>query len=173
MILLYMGSLSNFEIEDVCKHYGINLIDCCMKDELPHTIKNGYYIINLESSTQGEGTHWTTLIVQPNIAVFMDSFGAPPSTEIINFVKQRKGIRMAFNNEIIQDLDSENCGFFCLYLCWFIKHHKGDLVKTTDTFTRLFNDDTKKNDGILRQLFRSIPDKSPPKPILKLLRKKH
>ena len=168
-----MGSLSNFEIEDVAKHYGINLVDCCMKDQLPTVIKDGCYIINLESSSQGEGTHWTTLIVQKNIAVFLDSFGAPPSAEIVDFVKKRKGIHMAFNNEIIQDLKSENCGYFCIYLCWFIKHHGGDLVKTVDVFTRLFRDNTTLNDGVLRELFRNIPDKHHPKPVLKLLRQKH
>ena len=167
-----MGSLSNYEIEEVANHYHIPLIDCCMKDELPRTIKDGSYVVNLESSSQGEGTHWTTLIVQPNIAVFFDSFGAPPSTEIVDFVKKRKGIHMAFNNEIIQDLSSENCGYFCLYLCWFVKHHKGDLVKLADGFTRLFDENTKKNDSILRQLFRNIPDKKPPKPVLKLFRQK-
>jgi hypothetical protein len=168
-----MGSLSNYQIEDIAKHYRIPLIDCCMKDELPQTIKDGYYIINLESSTQGNGTHWTALIIQPNIAVFFDSFGAPPSTEIIHFVKKRKGLHLAFNNEIIQDLESDNCGFFCIYLCWFIQHHKGGLVKRVDDFTRLFSEDTKQNDGILRQLFQCISDKNPPKPVLKLLKKKH
>jgi len=73
-----MGSLTNYEIEDIAKHYCIPLIDCCMKDELPHSLKDGYYVINLESSSQGEGTHWTVLIVQPKVAVFMDTFGAPP-----------------------------------------------------------------------------------------------
>jgi len=115
-----MGSLSNYEIEDVAKHYNLNLIDCCMKDEL-NKLQNGFYIINLESSTQGNGTHWTTLIVQPNLAVFCDSFGAPPSVEIKFFVKQRKGIHMAFNNETFQDMKSSNCGFFCLYLCTSFK----------------------------------------------------
>ena len=168
-----MGSLSNFEIEDIAKHYGINLIDCCMKDELPKILKDGCYIINLESSSQGQGTHWTTLIVEKQLAVFADSFGAWPSTEITDFVKKRKGIHMAFNNEIIQDLKSENCGYFCLYLCWFVKNHRGDLIKTVDAFTQLFREDTTLNDGILRQLFRNIPDKHPPKPVLKLLRQKH
>ena len=107
-----MGSLSNYEIESIAEHYGFPLKDCCMKDELQGSPKNGYYIINLESSTQGDGTHWTLLIIQPDLALFFDSFGAPPSTEIIDFVKKRPGIHMAFNNEIIQDIDSSNCGFF-------------------------------------------------------------
>ena len=170
-----MGSLTNYQIEDVAKHYHIPLVDCCMKDELPHLLKDGYYIINLQSTTQGDGTHWTALIVQPNIAVFFDSFGAPPSTEIVDFVKKRKRIHMAFNNEIIQDLDSENCGYFCLFLCWFVEKnkHTKSLIQLVDDFTRLFSEDTKTNDRTLRQLFRFIPDKSPPKPVSKLLRKKH
>ena len=170
-----MGSLTNYEIEDVAKHYHIPLIDCCMKDELPHSLKDGYYIINLQSSTQGDGTHWTVLIVQPKIAVFMDSFGAPPSTEIVDFVKKRKGIHLAFNNEIIQDLSSENCGYFCLYLCWFVEKYKRTkpLIQLVDDFTRLFREDTKLNDAVLQRLFKEIPDKSLPKPVLKLLRKKH
>jgi hypothetical protein len=168
-----MGSLSNFEIEDVAKHYNLPLIDCCMKDEL-NKLQNGFYIINLESSNQGDGTHWTTLIVQPDLAIFCDSFGAPPSTEIINFVKQRKGMHLAFSNEIIQDMQSSDCGYFCLYLCYYIKKHHREkgLAQLVESFTKLFKDNTKYNDGILRQLFKQIPDKNPPDAIIKLLRQK-
>lgn len=167
-----MGSLSNYEIEDMAKHYHFPLIDCCMKDELPAVPQDGYYIINLESSTHGSGTHWTALIIQPHIALSFDSFGAPPPPDIINFVKKRKHIHMAFNNEIIQDLDSSNCGYFCLYLILYIEHHKGPLTHIVDEFTRLFNEDTKTNDKVLRQLFKNLADKNPPKPVLKLLRQK-
>ena len=169
-----MGSISNYEIENVAKHYKLNLIDCCMKDELPSHIQDGFYIINLESSNQGQGTHWTTLIVQPHLALFVDSFGAPPSIEIENFVKKRKGIKFAFSNEIIQDLDSSNCGFFCLYLIYFISKHQREkeLIQLVESFINLFKDNTKLNDGILRQLFKQISDKNPPKPVLKLVRQK-
>ena len=169
-----MGSLTNFEIEDVAEHYKISLNDCCMKDELTGSPRDGCYIINLESSSQGGGTHWTSLIIKNQIAVFVDSFGAPPSTEIRDFVKKRRGMHLAFNNEIIQDLHSENCGYFCLYLCYFLRNETNpDLVSAVDAFTRLFREQTTLNDGILRQLFRNIPDKHPPKPILKLLRQKN
>jgi len=82
---------------------------------------------------------------------------------------------MAFSNEIIQDLSSENCGYFCLYLCWFVEKYKRSkpLIQLVDNFTRLFREETKLNDAVLQRLFREIPDKSPPKPVLKLLRKKH
>jgi hypothetical protein len=51
--------LTNFEIEDIANHYGLNLSAVVMKDELAnYKPKSGNYIINLESSTQGNGTHW-------------------------------------------------------------------------------------------------------------------
>jgi hypothetical protein len=53
--------LSNFELEDIAQHYGFPLT-VLMKDELKnHKPKSGNYIINLESSSQGNRTHWLTL----------------------------------------------------------------------------------------------------------------
>jgi len=149
-----------------------------MKDQLPLKIKDGNYIINLQSSTQGDGTHWTALIIRNDTALYFDSFGAPPSTEIIDFVKKRKNIHLAFNNEIIQDLKSSNCGYYCLALILYVKHHASiPLVQSAENFTRLFADDTKKNDGILRHFFKEIITTSTgnggvttPKPILKLMK---
>jgi hypothetical protein len=145
-----------------------------MKDELPVKIKDGNYIINLQSSTQGNGTHWTALIIRNDTALYFDSFGAPPSTEIIDFVKKRKNIHLAFNNEIIQDLKSSNCGYYCLALILYVKHHSSiPLTQSAEDFTKLFMDDTKQNDGILQQFFKNILGNDPPKPILKLMKQKH
>jgi len=145
-----------------------------MKDQLPVKIKDGNYIINLQSSTQGDGTHWTALIIRNDTGLYFDSFGAPPSTEIIDFVKKRKRIHLAFNNEIIQDLKSSNCGYYCLALILYVKHHRSiTLVQSAEDFTKLFMDDTKKNDAILRDFFKSITGNDPPKPILKLIKQKH
>jgi len=145
-----------------------------MKDQLPVKIKDGNYIINLQSSTQGDGTHWTALIIRNDTALYFDSFGAPPSTEIIDFVKKRKRIHLAFNNEIIQDLKSSNCGYYCLALILYVKHHGSiPLVQSAEDFTRLFMDDTKKNDAILREFFKNVTGNDPPKPILKLIKQKH
>ena len=87
-----------------------------MKDQLPTRVRNGNYIINLDSSNGGKnkGTHWTALVIHNKDALFFDPFGATPSVEIREFVKRRKGSRVGFNNWVIQDLKSENCGYFCL-----------------------------------------------------------
>ena len=59
-------SLSNFDIIKICKKLKINLIGTFFKDELPQKVKKGNYIINLQSSTQGDGTHWLALILDDN-----------------------------------------------------------------------------------------------------------
>ena len=166
--------LTNFDLEQMCRYYHVPLITCTMKDQLPVKIKDGNYIINLQSSTQGDGTHWTALIIRNDTALYFDSFGAPPSTEIIDFVKKRKRIHLAFNNEIIQDLKSSMCGYFCLALILYVKHHRSiPLVQSAEDFIRLFMDDTKKNDEILRDFFKNITGNNPPKSILKLMKQKH
>ena len=63
--ILYI-MLSNIDLEELSKHYKLPLIAVTMKDELPNKLQNGNYIINLQSSTQGNGTHWTALKVINN-----------------------------------------------------------------------------------------------------------
>ena len=49
--------LSNFDIEEIANHYNID-VKIIMKDELKYMKPiNTNYIINLESSMMGNGTH--------------------------------------------------------------------------------------------------------------------
>ena len=100
--------LTNFDIETICKYYEIPLLGVVMKDLLPKNVLDGNWIINLESSVdkygnEQRGSHWLALVVEGSNAFFFDSFGAYPSTEIVNYVKQRKGLRLAMNNDMIQN----------------------------------------------------------------------
>lgn len=152
--------LTNYDIENICESYGINLNSICMKDDLPAKVSNGNYIINLQSSNTGNGTHWLALILKGNESIFFDSFGAPPPIEIRDFVKKRKGSHLGYNNWIIQDLNSNNCGYFCISFLLFIqKHFKQDLYKTANDFINKFHDDTNLNDEILKHTFRQYSDK--------------
>ena len=161
--------LTNYDLEELCDHYDIPLNGIYMKDQLPKTPKNGNYIINLESSEGGKnrGTHWTALVISNKNAFFYDSYGAPPALEIRKFVKKRKGIHLGFNNWIIQDIHSENCGYFCLDLLRNIS--PTHLFESANTYINRFHDDTKKNDGILRQQFSS--EVHPPELIKRLLKR--
>jgi hypothetical protein len=58
--------LSNFDLEELSEHYDFPLTQVLMKDELKslkHS-KNGNYIINLQSSSQGNGLHWMALAIR-------------------------------------------------------------------------------------------------------------
>ena len=150
--------LSNFELERLANFYRLPLVTICMKDELSKTVKDGCYIINLQSSTSGSGTHWCAMFINGLQTAFSDSFGAPPAKEIVNFVKRRKGSHLIYNNFIIQDLASESCGWFALaFLLWMYNHISNlkEMNKIFNEFIDGFSDNTKVNDEILKTFFQS------------------
>ena len=143
--------LSNFDFERLAEFYNLPLVAITMKDELPEKVDNGCYIINLQSSTSGNGTHWLGLFIHKNNAYYFDSYGAPPSVEIMKFVKKRKGCHMYYSNFIIQDLKSQNCGWYALaFLLWCYSYvlFSKDMKNMFNEFVKSFVDDTKENDKI-------------------------
>ena len=153
--------LTNYDLEDLCKDYNVPLHGIYMKDQLPMQIKNGNYIINLESSMGGKnsGTHWTTLSVHNDDAFFFDSYGAPPSIEIREFVNCRPKTKLGFNNWVVQDLKSNNCGYFCISLLIYL--NPKNIYVSANEYINQFVDDTKKNDHILKTSFKALK-KTPP-----------
>ena len=70
--------LSNFDIEGIANHYNID-VKIIMKDELKNMKPiNTNYIINLESSMIGNGTHWMGLKIEGKNCVYFDSYGTLP-----------------------------------------------------------------------------------------------
>jgi hypothetical protein len=93
--------LTNFDLEKIAKNYDVKLIGIYSKNELDNLqIENGNYIINLDDDI---GSHWTALNINKNKGIYFDSFGCVPPENVIDFVKQRKHIKLGFNNSIIQD----------------------------------------------------------------------
>lgn len=166
--------LSNFDIEQLAEYYKVPILGVVMKDELPPYVRDGGYIINLQSTTDGNGSHWTALHVDGKSAFFFDSFGAPPSTEIMDYVKRRHGCHIGFNNWIIQDLNSENCGYYALGLLIYIDKNlkTSNLFKVANDYIDGFTDDTKHNDKLLRSFFRENTSGSIPHLIQRLLTQK-
>ena len=110
----------------------------------------------MQSSTQGNGTHWVALYVHKSNAFYFDSFGALPPNEIMAFVKQRKGCHLYYNNWIIQDLKSDACGWYCIaFLIYMHQNRNKDLKEVFNEFSNNFLDDTAKNDEILKSFFAS------------------
>ena len=71
--LILPHPLTNFEIkgyyENEPRFNGV-----FFRDNLPKTIKNVEFVINLDEYTDA-GTHWIALYVKNNEAIYFDSFG--------------------------------------------------------------------------------------------------
>jgi hypothetical protein len=152
-------SLTNFELLNLAQTYNISLNGVYMKDELINIkCKNGFYVINIQSSTDGGGTHWTCLIINNNVNVYFDSFGASPHPLIINFCKRSNTKSYSYNNWIVQDLNSELCGWYCIALCLYINlhlHTTKQLYEIMNDYVNLFYDNTKLNANVLKLFYKN------------------
>jgi hypothetical protein len=80
-------SLTNFDLENLCSVYKINLIQCTGKDGLIGKPMNGCYIINLNDIDQG-GTHWACFYIRNGSCAYFDSYGCICPYNISRFLKQ-------------------------------------------------------------------------------------
>jgi hypothetical protein len=152
--------LSNFDLEELSEHYGFPLTQVLMKDELKslkHS-KNGNYIINLQSSSQGNGSHWMALAVRDKKCFYCDSFGVLPPQEVITFCKRIPKSHLGYNDFGFQHIKAETCGFFAVGLLIHLQNNPNmDLYDASNEFIKMFAYDTKDNNRILKAYFRSLP----------------
>jgi len=165
--------LSNFDIEGLAIQLDLPLVGVYSKDELKNILPSlGTYIINQQSSTDGDGTHWTLAKIycdedrpgaeeSPNHkickALVFDSFGVGCSTEVSEFLKRFKPI--AQSTRQIQDLDSNECGWFCLCLDYSLEHKQHDDTYLEDfrRFLEMWSNNTRQNSVILKNFFKKTP----------------
>jgi hypothetical protein len=143
------NELSNLEIEKYLKNYK-RFGGCFSKDQLPTLKDNYYYIINLQHSKDGGGSHWTCLYCfNPHHALYMDPMGYPPPEEIENKIDF-----VIWDDKPIQDIDSTACGYYCI--CFIkVSYYMENKNKALKFFNDLFTNNTKKNDYILEKLLKS------------------
>lgn len=118
--------LTDHDLAVFCKQLKIKLngiLQSDLFDKLTH-LQNGAYIINLQSSKVGNGTHWTALYITQNYAVYFDSFGLPIPTAVLKAIsrsnkKTKKTI--IYSTDQIQTMKSIRCGYFCLYFLYFFQ----------------------------------------------------
>ena len=155
--------LSNNDLEDYAREQRFPLIGVFSKDELNDMEpKVGSYYINMEDSDKGNGTHWVMIRILPplfksganrgNKALYFDSFGTYAPKDIDDFLHRYKPY--ARNDRQIQDLKSEECGWFCLATDkYFIDHYdKGmDLDDNYCKYLSIYSNDLKRNDKIVKE----------------------
>jgi len=142
-----MNTLSNYDIENILKHYNLKYNGIFFKDDLPQKLKKGFYIINLDNKGNS-GTHWTCLYyINPNYSIYFDSMGFYPPDNI----EDRLNI-YDYNIEQIQNIDSSACGFYCIAFIKFMTG-KNNPLNSFNIFIEKFNKNNLKNDDILKELF--------------------
>ena len=137
--------LTNFEIEeyyeDEPKFNGIY-----SRDNLPETIKNGAYAINLVEYAD-VGTHWVALYLKDNEITYFDSFGVEHvSKEIKRFIGYKNIKTNIFR---MQADNSKICGYFCIGFIDFMFAGR-NLIDFSSLFSPY---DFKKNDDIILSYF--------------------
>lgn len=110
-----MSALNNLEIDAYFKD-DPKYFRTISKDEI-FTVPYGMKcIINLADSNL-PGTHWVALDdTQRGIITYFDSFGEICPSLIEQYMRQRKGKKKIYNQLVIQSLNSNKCGYFCIFV---------------------------------------------------------
>jgi hypothetical protein len=137
------NSLSDMDIIHILKSQKIKLNGVYMKDELPSKLKSGFYIINLQSSNIGNGTHWTALYYNSKHSYYFDAFGFLAPVEV-----EKKLNGYTYNDKQIQNLKSTACGYYCIAFIIFMYGIK-DMKLRFKLFVDAFSSNSKDNDKFL------------------------
>ena len=132
--------LTNFEIQEYYQNEPrFNRI--FSRDNLPNTIKNDAYVINLDEY-HDIGTHWVAFYVNNKTVRYFDSFGVEHiPKEIMKFMgNEQSSSGKARNKKIITNIDriqaydSIMCGYFCIGFINFM-FNGNSLTDYTNLFT--------------------------------------
>ena len=148
--------LTNFEIQEYYQN-GPRFNGVFSRDNLPNSIKNGAYVINLDEY-RDIGTHLVALYVNNKARIYFDSFGVEHiPKEIIKFIgiNEQSSSAKARNKNIITNIfriqayDSIMCGYFCIGFINFMF----DGNSLTDYTNIFLPNHLRKNDDIILKYF--------------------
>ncbi len=134
-----MNVSSNVEIMEILKNYNISIGGIYSKDKIPKLIADKFYIINMQNSSDGDGSHWVTMYYNGIDNLFFDSFGFNCPKEV-----EDKLIKYSYSKKDIQDIDSSSCGFYVIAFIKFL-YKRPFKIDFYDCFINLFIKDTKNN----------------------------
>ena len=153
--LNFNKDLTNFDLIKISKELHLKLNMVCMRDECPKTLKNGNYILNLESHLES-GSHWVCFIKHNKNIYYFDSFGVQmPQNELDIF--KHNNYNIFYSNIQIQDMKSILCGYFCIAYLYCVNKFNGNIDDKIFKFQKLFNwNNQKNNDKVLKLLYKQI-----------------
>jgi len=132
------------QLARLASRYHIPLNSICNKDILDRTIpRKGAYIINMQDSTEGSGTHWVALWLDKEngskVACYFDSFGIDPPLDVIAFMRRyvHRGGLTYVSQKHIQNINSGYCGQYCIS---FFVHMINPKIRSVKKKYQLFLD---------------------------------
>lgn len=140
---------TNDQLTNMAKKFKIPLNAVVSKDHLYDMLPEpGGYIINMEDSTDGSGSHWVAMWFQPlktksknqkkEVPLYFDSFGIDPPMAIIDFMKKWSD-KCIFSAKEIQNINSGFCGQYCLYFLHQMSKNGGKVDKKYKNFVDHFS----------------------------------
>jgi len=142
-----MNTLTNIQIDKLLKNIK-NYKGCYSKDNIRTKLKEGYYVINLQDSNEGDGSHWCCLYVSKYYDLYFDSYGFICPENIEQLCD-----KLIYSQKMIQSLNSSSCGYYVvLFILYMNKFNINDklLIVKYNNFINLFNKDEMINDKILK-----------------------
>ena len=114
-----VNSTNNFQLLHYAKQLKIPNFTILMRDEIKSYKSNKLpinIITNIHTSKEN-GVHWSAFhIDKNNNKYFFDSFGLPPTCEIINKFKSNENDHILSSNFKIQKLGTSYCGQISLFV---------------------------------------------------------
>ena len=125
-----------------------NFLGVYSPDTLPQNLKSkGTLVCNLSNSNL-IGSHFITIVVQPQSITYIDSYGVPSENPLINAFMQRLDRPIRYNSTMIQSLASAFCGFFCILFCLYFDKKRSTPLR--------FYADLAKNDVLCINLINTL-----------------
>ena len=88
-------------------------------NKLPPNTPGTGYIVNLESTTDGNGTHWIGVTHDNKQTYYYDPFGMVPPDMILKKIKGNTDRPVVYSDVQIQNDNATTCGYFASS---FLKH---------------------------------------------------
>lgn len=146
-----LTELSNVDIERYLARYR-NFGGVIMKDEITNKSYDKLWIVNLESTWQGDGTHWTLVYpTSTNSLTFIDPFGCPPPDAVVQWMKRSN--RQCFYSTVdLQSLNASSCGYWTIYIVMQLERGR-----SVNEIMSVFSSHVRENESLLRKYFRKHP----------------
>lgn len=109
------------DLKRIASRADIPLAGVVSRDQKYPNCLNQLLVINLDSLA-GPGTHWCGLIEFSNHFEYFDPFGVVPPTEVVDYCALARingsTKHVLYQDEQMQDLDSQKCGWYVLLWAW-------------------------------------------------------